>query len=505
MTTYTPDKTSPSWGHWLSEAAWQLIPPGAYFILVLIFYPQWNAFWIYYDEGYSLMKAFLVERGYHLYSQIWSDQPPLLTDLLAYLFRVNGPSVYASRVVTLLLSCLLIWAAVQYLRLGWGNHAALAGFFLLILLPYFISLSIAVLEGQPSLAMAMASLLFIGLWHRRRARIFLIASALALGTSVLIKLFTLFLAPIYLGGLLLAEYTRSGSQRKWLQISQPALLWGLVFAFFTVLVGTLLAGPGDVMQLVRPHWQASKVIVENAPGSQNYPITFYLQDAWSILLLALVGAAYAIWQRRWLMLYPMVWMITAFIILLNIRPVWFHHQLLITLPAAMLAGGAAAETIRIIPRAIRSPASMGHLWIWLAGGLTAIMLVLANLPIQASSQFLSTEKTGEQRAPYEERVMRRISQYADQTKWMVTDLPMYAFRAGIPVPPELAVISAKRIAAGELSGSELLNAVQEYKPEQVLLGRFDFPELQEYLAENYYLILERPGELKLYARQDLLR
>jgi hypothetical protein len=256
---------------------------------------------------------------------------------------------------------------------------------------------------------------------------------------------------------------------------------------------------------VRPHWQASKVIVDNAPGSQNYPITFYLQDAWSILLLALVGAAYAIWQRRWLMLYPMVWMITAFIILLNIRPVWFHHQLLITLPAAMLAGGAAAETIRIIPRAIRSPASMGHLWIWLAGGLTAIMLVLANLPIQASSQFLSTEKTGEQRAPYEERVMRRISQYADQTKWMVTDLPMYAFRAGIPVPPELAVISAKRIAAGELSGSELLNAVQEYKPEQVLLGRFDFPELQEYLAENYYLILERPGELKLYARQDLLR
>ncbi len=33
--------------HWLIEAAWQLILPGAYFVLVLRFYPQWNAFWIY--------------------------------------------------------------------------------------------------------------------------------------------------------------------------------------------------------------------------------------------------------------------------------------------------------------------------------------------------------------------------------------------------------------------------------------------------------------------------
>ncbi len=195
--------------HWLIEAAWQLILPGAYFVLVLRFYPQWNAFWIYSDEGYNLMKALLVERGYQLYSQIWSDQPPLLTNLLALLFRFNGASVYASRVLILLFSCLLVWAAVQFLRLAWGNQAALAGFGLLILLPYFVSLSAAVLVGQPSLAMAMLSLVFLSLWHRRRGRGYLYLSALALGASVLIKLFTLILAPIYLGGLFIGEFGKS--------------------------------------------------------------------------------------------------------------------------------------------------------------------------------------------------------------------------------------------------------------------------------------------------------
>jgi hypothetical protein len=241
-------------------------------------------------------------------------------------------------------------------------------------------------------------------------------------------------------------------------------------------------------------------------GSQDYPITFYLRDAWAILVLAALGAFYTIRQRRWLMLYPLAWMVSALLILLNLRPVWFHHQMLVTLPAALLAGGAAAETLRLIPRAVRSPASLGKAWIWLAGGSLAILLVLATRPMQAISQYYQAAPlVSEPRAPFEDRVMRKISQYADQTNWMVTDLPMYAFRAGIPTPPELAVISGKRFAAGELTEQDIIAAVNRYQPEQVLIGRFELPRLEQRLAENYLLILEREGDLKLYVRADLLR
>jgi hypothetical protein len=197
-------------------------------------------------------------------------------------------------------------------------------------------------------------------------------------------------------------------------------------------------------------------------------------------------------------------MACAALILLFVKPVWFHHQLLITLPAAMLAGGAVAETLGLLYRAIRFPASLGKSWVWLASGMVSLLLVLATRPAQAISQF-ETPAANEQRAPFEDRVMRKINQYAEQTNWMVTDLPMFAFRAGIPIPPNLAVVSGKRLASGGLSEETMIETVREYSPEQVLIGRFELPRLEQFLLEDYALILERDQELKLYIRKDLLR
>ncbi len=43
-----------------------------------------------YDEGINLMKVLLVDRGYALYTDIWSDQPPLLTAMLSWWFKPFG-------------------------------------------------------------------------------------------------------------------------------------------------------------------------------------------------------------------------------------------------------------------------------------------------------------------------------------------------------------------------------------------------------------------------------
>jgi len=89
---------------------WHLGVPLVFLVLMLGFYPFRATFEMDLDEGVNLMKGMLVVRGYTLYSQIWSDQPPLFTHMLAVLFRLVGFEVNAARVMVLILSGVLLWA-----------------------------------------------------------------------------------------------------------------------------------------------------------------------------------------------------------------------------------------------------------------------------------------------------------------------------------------------------------------------------------------------------------
>lgn len=486
------------------ELVWHLLPPALYFVLIRWFFPQWHMFWLFADEGFNLAKARLVMDGYALYSQVWSDQPPLLTYLLAGLFRLVGPSLNVARLLVLLFSCLLVWGGVQYLRLAWGRLPAAAAGLLLVLLPGFPTLSAAVLVGQPSLSLAVLAMLLLALWHKSRRMVWLLLSGLVMGASLMVKLYTGFLLPIFAAGLLLEAVYGPKRSRGWRQALAPALLWGLAAGGSAALCGWLLAGPASFSQLVQPHLAAA-TSGDYPPNSQLYPITFYLAEAWPVLALALVGGLYALQERRWLMLYPLVWMVSAFVVLLNLFPVWWHHQVLVTVPAALLASGAAAQTVQRIRRLLAHQLAPAR-WSWALPALGAAALVwilFARLPGTISAFSLQPTSELVRPASTEERVMRKINQFAPQTAWMVTDLPMYAFRAGINVPPELAVLSWKRMAAGELSGAQVLESLRRRRPEQVLLGRFDFPEIWPYLEDGYRLVFERPGDLRLYVRKDL--
>lgn len=95
-----------------------------------------------------------------------------------------------------------------------------------------------------------------------------------------------------------------------------------------------------------------------------------------------------------------------------------------------------------------------------------------------------------------------MNEYIDRTHWIVTDTPMYAFRVHRPVPPNLATFSAKRLATGSLTEQDILAAMREYQPEQVLMARFTIPALEAYLQENYTLILTEEF-FRLFIRNDL--
>lgn len=177
--------------------------------------------------------------------------------------------------------------------------------------------------------------------------------------------------------------------------------------------------------------------------------------------------------------------------------------MLVTIPAAMLAAGAFGESIHLLARVIRKQKIERVLWALMGASLIIMGLAFSVLePIAIDYLHSLSYLNAEGRDPAQERFMRRIEAYAPQTNWMVTDIPMYAFQAGIPVPPNLAVISWKRFAAGDLSEGEILETLKQYRPEQVLFGRFDLPEVNRYLEENCRVALQWE-QTKLYLRKDL--
>ena len=97
------------------------------------------------DEGLNLMKGLLVARGHALYSEVWNDQPPGLTYLLAGTFRVFGPSVVLARCVVLGFAAVLLWSLGEVLRVLHGRWAAVAGMLLLGGSWFFARLSFSVM------------------------------------------------------------------------------------------------------------------------------------------------------------------------------------------------------------------------------------------------------------------------------------------------------------------------------------------------------------------------
>ncbi len=484
--------------------AWPLVLPLLFFAAMFLFFPFRERFEFNTDEGLEGMKALLLARGHPLYTETWSDQPPLFTYVLAVCIRFFGTDINAARVLVLLFSTGLIAIAALILGTTWGGWHALAGVLLIFLLPYYTTLSVSVMVAVPIMTFAMLSLLALMAWHDRRQDRWLFLSALALSLSVLTKLFIAFLAPVFVVGILFDERIRVGKARPWPKILRPALLWSLIFALIIFVSGVILVGSTGMRQLLSVPLSASanKAYLDLV---HSKPVTDYLGDSWPIFFLAVMGCTFVALERRWTSYYLLAWAVFAFIMLSFYAPVWFHHQLLITIPAAMLAGIAVGEALRLLPKIVRTrPFLYWHaiLTFFTLAGLVFTLAVRlpVTLPDFDRPPVFITKAA---HAPwFEQMFLTKMTNHAPQTHWVVTTLTTYAFRTGLSVPPVLAVPSFKRIANGELTEEQIIAIVDEYKPEQVLLREDQFPLLEKHLEAGYRLLLDDRDKL-LYLRNDL--
>ena len=432
--------------------------------------PWWGVYEFDTDEGVNLMKGVLVAAGYNLYGEIWSDQPPVFSVLLTGVQAAFGYSVPAARGLVLAFSAALVWGLYRIVRRDCGGAAAWAAVACLISGYGFQRLGVSVLIGLPSLALAVLALERLTAPGAGRGALWL--SALLMAASLQTKLFS----GAWLPGLLLAATLGVRGSRAVRMVEWSAVL---VVGFGAIMI---VSGPGFLDQMIRPHLEASANAAFRYGGGPNKLWAFLVEQPQYLILggVGLLMAPPGVRGFRWV---PILWLACGAAVLWDHRPLWIHHLPLLTVPLAWLAGGVAAGFGRDEPGWLRR----------IHSGIS-LAVIAAALPfavVQAADTAATFRRAPD---PVATKAVELLKRRAAATRWVLTDRPMDAYRAGLPVPPPVAVYTLKRVKTGRITEDRLLGVLRDYVPEQVSYRRFFMGKrVRKYLARQYVKIpgLER--------------
>jgi hypothetical protein len=104
------------------------------------------------------------------------------------------------------------------------------------------------------------------------------------------------------------------------------------------------------------------------------------------------------------------------------------------------------------------------------------------------------------RPAIEDARVQMLQVHGAGVRWVFTDDMRAAFWAGLPIPPELAVIPWKRLWSGQLTPEQVRAALERHRPELILLSESRRRQygLVDYLADHYGPVAEAPD---LYRRK----
>jgi hypothetical protein len=82
------------------------------------------------------------------------------------------------------------------------------------------------------------------------------------------------------------------------------------------------------------------------------------------------------------------------------------------------------------------------------------------------------------------RILSKMNTLAEDGTLIVTDMPIFAVRAKMLIPVELAWVSDKRFRTGFLSEQDFIDVIEREKPTLVLIARYPLSEVRAYLDSN---------------------
>jgi 4-amino-4-deoxy-L-arabinose transferase-like glycosyltransferase len=398
-----------------------------------------------YDEGVYWQSLRAMVAGHHLFSDVYSSQPPGFLLVLLPFFGLLGQNLLAARIGVLVFSLAGLLATYRIGALLADRRVGLLAMAVLAADPISLRESVALQADSPAIALALWSLalaLEARVAGRRQALLaFLAGGLLALG--VLVKPLAVAAGPPLLLVLLLSPAT--GRDR----------LRGLALAA----AGGIVATAALLLPLHAewgPMWEQTVGFHLVARGVSVGGLDLYtVKSELPLLALGLGGLVVSLRQAPRLAAIAGFWAASAALILAVQRPLWPHHLLALSAPAALLAGGLARlPALRTLDtRLVAVPAAL-----LLAASLGAAALVHQHQMSDASMR----------------PAVARLQALTPPSEPIVTDDQYLAALAGRDTPPQLVDTSMVRIASGDLT-TQSIEAIAERSGSHAFLfstGRF---------------------------------
>lgn len=439
---------------------------GGFIILMILIAPWWNVYELNRDEGVNLQKANLLSQGYSLYSEIWSDQPPFLTIVLGLVNWVFPYSVTAGRVTVLIFALILVVALYMAVRNASGRLAGWLSVILLMSSPMFLTLSVSVMIGLPSIALATVALVLGQTTSRRLLTAGLSGCVLALAICTKIS------AALILPAVLIAIVQASAP----MTLRSLGAFLALLCAILVMLLG--LGSEFAFMQLFSPHLNAFSDEIQSLDGGA-FALSELIRSRAPLLFWGGILFIPFLLLRRpeWQNIFPaLAWIIVCGIVFSLHRPLWSHHAMILMPPLAWLVASWVAPVLAREVSDLRAH-RFQHLLqgrhltlasaIMLSGLIAAVTLTGVD---RARKGFLRQPSFEAKRADIWFELNRQNSKRA------ITDRPMYAYRAAMSVPPTLAVWSRKRMLTGYLTEDQIYSEIVNAPDAVILLTRFDYSD-----------------------------
>lgn len=467
---------------WYRPALSLFIPIG-FVLLILSLVPLRGALELGLNESFELMKGFLLSRGFALYDQIWSDQPPLHTALLAWLFKLFGPSPFAARLLSVSLSAFALWSFWAVICSRSGLFAAWVSIVLLVTAPHFLQQSVSATIVMPAISLALVSVWLALNATPSSGRWRLLCSGCLMGLALQVKYAVALFIPALVLDLLLNHRRSAVPSAGWQLASGTLTLWAIGVAVGFASLYALFPG-ATVDLLLYTHFSGETRTAFADDGSFGRVHHDLFEDA-SLTAAAVVGLIWVLKTRSKRVLFPVVLLLTVYVFHCFHRPYWPYHYLHFAVPLAWLAAVALQEFSfrlwRAMPQFFARP-SIGLACVYaLWTGVTA--LILSHLPQKATQAVTSVTAVA---LADDNPLIVELRRHCKSATWVVVDSSIDAFHAKVPVPPPLAVVSQKRVRSGRFTSKDLLAVIIQYKPEFVSLAwNYNDEELKTYLSREY--------------------
>ena len=378
------------------------------------------------DEGIMIERAFMVSKGYDLYTELPCDQAPLAFYLGSFL----GGDVVELRVLVASLSMLAIAACMWVSQRIKGNEAMLfTGLLLGVDFVFLRESRTFSLDGLSSFFLAFSILAFI-IYMKGRNRLALASSALLVGLSTTAKLF----GALGLLGMILFLILEARKEPRIRKSMLADILLVVVTASLPMVLFLLALGPSDVVQgMVFDQGERSF-----EPFLKLSILTYFgLNSAYVLPLVYARRLWKASAEFRFLLCTSFV--LLAFMVL---QPLVFVHHLAILSPAlAVLAGCFLSDVFgtkkRLSDGHILSNCSKKEMK--LSNGFLAIsivgMVVSAGLPLYGITM---------QDRPLQRSWADTIASLTDPDDFVVSGDPLICAYAHRMVPPSLVNVAYRQ-------------------------------------------------------------